>query len=179
MSDSAPVTWFIEDPTTLLIAGGIAILVLVGFFFKTGRGVLLLALAGVAAIMLLAVLIDSLVVTDREAIANIIYQSAVAAEENRLSDLKAYISPIADAVRREADHWIGRVKLETVYITAMRVDLNRQANPPAAQAVFRVLARGTMSDRTMTVGGGYSGLVTVDFEKQGDRWWVTGVQHEP
>jgi hypothetical protein len=179
MSDSAPVTWFTEDPTTLLIAGGITLVVLLGFFFKTGRGVLLLAMAGVAGLMLLAVVIDRIIVTDREAVENIIYKCAALAEENRLNELKEFISPTATAVRREADQWIGRAKLEAVYITAMRVDLNRQANPPAAQAVLHVIARGSLNDRNMPVAGGYNGTVTVDFEKQGDRWWVNGVQHEP
>jgi hypothetical protein len=179
MSDSAPVTWFTEDPTTLFIAGGVAILVLLGFFFKSGRGVLLLAIGGVVLLMLLAVLIDALVVTDREAVEGIIYKCAAAAEANQLNEIKAFIAPQANAVRAEADRWIGRVKFEWVSITALRVDLNRTANPPTAQAVFRVLARGTMSDRTMSYGGAASSLVTVDFIKQGDRWWVTGVAHEP
>ena len=179
MSDSAPVTWFTEDPTTLFIAGGVAIIVLLGFFFKSGRGVLLLAIGGVVLLMLLALLIDALVITDREAIENIIYKSAEAAEANRLNEIKEFIAPGASAVRAEADRWIGHIKLEWVSITAMRVDLNKTANPPKAEAVFRVLARGTMSDRNMTIGGGTSSLVTVDFVKQGDRWWVNGVAHEP
>ena len=51
MSDSAPIIWFTEDTTTLFIAGGIAIVVLLGFFFKTGRGALLLAMAGVFGVL--------------------------------------------------------------------------------------------------------------------------------
>jgi hypothetical protein len=179
MSDSVPVTWFTEDPMPLLIACGVAILVLLGFFFKSGRGVLLLAIGGVVLLMALAVLIDALVVTDREAVEGIIYKCAAAAEANQLNEIKAFIAPQANTVRTEADRWIGHVKLEFVSITALRVDLNRTANPPTAQAVFRVLARGAVTDRTMNYAGPASSLVTVDFIKQGNRWWVSGVEHEP
>jgi hypothetical protein len=179
MSDSAPVTWFTEDPTMLLIACGVAILVLLGFFFKSGRGVLLLAIGGVVLLMLVAVLIDALVVTDREAVEGIIYKCAAAAEANQMNEIRDNIAPSATAVRREADRWIGQARLETVYITAMRVEVNQQANPPTAQAVFHVIARGSLNDRNMPVAGGYNGVATVDFVKEGNRWWVNGVVHEP
>ena len=45
---------------------------------KTGRGLVLVAMAAVAAFMGLAVLVDALVVTDRERVENVIYEAAAA-----------------------------------------------------------------------------------------------------
>jgi hypothetical protein len=179
MTYSAPVTWFTEDPTTLLIICGVAILVLLGFFFKSGRGVLLLAIGGVVLLMALALLVDALVATDREAVESVIYKCAAAAEANQMNEIRDQIAPAANAVRREADRWIGQARLTSVYITAMRVEVNRQANPPTAQAIFHVIAQGSLNDRNMPIAGAYNGVATVDFVKQGNRWWVNGVVHEP
>src|SRR5215813_10738404 len=107
MSDSAPIIWFTEDPTPILVGGGLILLVLGGFFLKSGRGIILLAMALVALTMGLAVLIDRLVVTDREAVANTIYDAAAMAERNDLNGVMEIISSDAPEVRAEARHWIG------------------------------------------------------------------------
>jgi hypothetical protein len=99
MFDSAPFTWFTENPLPILIGGGVVLLVLLVLLLKTGRGVILTAMLGVAVVMGLAVLIDRLVVTDRERIANVIYQGAAAAQRNDLDAIVDLISPSASDVR--------------------------------------------------------------------------------
>src|SRR5262245_66549345 len=93
-------TWLTEDPTPILIAGGIALIVLLVALLKTGRGVVLMAMVGVALLMGLALLIDKLVVTDRESAADVIYQAAAAAEENKPEVVLSFISPSAPADRK-------------------------------------------------------------------------------
>jgi hypothetical protein len=108
VSDSAPITWFTEDPTPIIVGGILCLFVLGMFFLKSGRGIILVGMACVAQIMGLAVLIDHLVVTDREQVANVIYQAAAAAERNDLEAVTAFISPSATEVKAEARHWISR-----------------------------------------------------------------------
>ncbi len=93
MTDSAPIIWFTENPTPILVGGGLALLVLAGFFLKSGRAAILIAMALVAAVMGLAVLTDRLIVTDREQVANTIYDAAAAAERNELNAVMDIISP--------------------------------------------------------------------------------------
>ena len=93
MSDSAPITWFTENPAPILIAGIVVLLALGGIFLKSGRGFLLVAMAGVASFMAVAVLIDHLVVTDREQVANTIYMMAAAAERNDLNAVIDHVDP--------------------------------------------------------------------------------------
>ena len=165
MSDSAPITWFTENPTPIFTIGGIALIILLVLFLKSGRAVILMAMAGVVLFMALAVLIDRLVVTDREQVANVIYRGAVDAQRNDLNAIMAIISPSAAQVRDEARHWIGQAKLEDVSISAMDVQLNRTANPPTATADFRVYARGQILDRGTPYPANYLGHLTVHFQR--------------
>jgi len=179
MLDSAPFTWFTENPLPILIGGGVLLLVLLVMLLKTGRGVILTAMLGVAIIMGLALLIDRLVVTDRERVANLVYDAAAAAQRNEIEPIIANILPSATAIRAEARHWIGQAKLSDVTITNMRVDLDRAARPPAAMAVFRVIAKGEVRDRTAVYPGDYFGVITAHFVRQEGRWMLSDYQHDP
>jgi hypothetical protein len=181
MLDSAPLTWFTENPLPILICGAVVLLVLLVLLLKTGRGAILTAMLAVAVVMGLAVLIDRLVVTDREKIANVIYAGAAAAQRNDLEAVIDLISPDAAGVRAEARRWIGQgghARLDEVNITAMEVTLNRATNPPTGTARFRVFARGQVIDREGTFGGPYTEILTVHFRREGDRWMVTGYERE-
>jgi len=179
MFDSAPFTWFTENPLPILIGGGVVLLVLLVLLLKSGRGVILTAMLGVAIVMGLAVLIDRLVVTDRERVAKLVYEAAAAAQRNEIEPIIANILPSATAIRAEARRWIGQVKLSDVTITNMRVDLDRAARPPAATAVFRVIAKGEVRDRTAVYPGDYFGVITAHFVRQDDRWMLSDYQHDP
>lgn len=178
MSDTAPIIWFTENPTPILVSGGLVLLVLAGFFLKSGRAGILIAMAVVAAVMGLAVLIDHLVVTDREAVANTIYDAAAAAERNDLNAVMDIISPRPPEVKAEAQRWIGQAKVESVSISAMEVTLNREAKPMTARAEFRVFATGQLTDRTMPYPIKYLGRLNVNFVQSGKRWLVTEYERD-
>jgi len=166
-------TWFTEDPTPILIAGGIALAVLLVLLLKTGRGIVLVAMGGVIVLMVLALLIDKFVVTDRERVANVIYQAAAAAEQNKPEVVLSFISPSAPGVKAEAQHWIGRAKkLETVNISAMEVTLDDKAQPPEATAEFRLFARGEVREGQSTYPGQYLGRVWVKLRREAEGWRV-------
>jgi hypothetical protein len=179
MFESAPFTWFTENPLPILTGGGVVLLVLLVLLLKTGRGAILTAMLGVAILMGLAVLIDRLVVTDRERVANLVYEAAAAAQRNEIEPIIANILPSATAVRAEARRWIGQARLSDVTITNMRVDLDRGAKPPVATAVFRVIAKGEIRDRTAVYPGDYFGLITAHFVRSEDRWMLADYEHEP
>ena len=136
-------------------------------------------MAGVALFMGLTVLIDKLVVTDRERIESVIYAAAAAAEQNKLDAVVEFISPSVPAVRHEAEHWIRQAKLDDVTITNMRIVLDRSTNPPTALAVFRVIAQGQLRDRSAVYPGTYFGLITAHFRLEAGKWMLIDYQHEP
>jgi len=178
MWDSAPIIWFTEDPTPILVCGGLVLLVLGGFFLKSGRAGVLIAAALVVMVMGAAVLIDRFVVTDREQVANTIYDAAAAAERNDLNAVTDFISPTAPEVKEEARRWIGQAKIESVNISAMEVTLDRAAKPMTATAEFRVFATGQLTDRSMLYPFKYLSRLDVKLMQSGKRWLVTGYERD-
>ena len=59
-------TWLVEDPTPTLVAAALIEAVLVLALVKTGRGVLLWAVGGVALLAVALLALEWLVVTDKE-----------------------------------------------------------------------------------------------------------------
>ncbi|HTQ38780.1 MAG TPA: hypothetical protein VMJ32_07115 [Pirellulales bacterium] len=177
MSDSAPLTWFTENPTPILIGGGLILAALGVLFLKHGRVWILLSMASVALVMGLAVLVDHLVVTEREQVANVIYDAAAAGERNDFDACLACISPTAGEVKAEAERWIGRAKFDSVSISAMEVTLDRTASPMTATAEFRVFATGQITDRDAPYPFQYLSHLEVKLQKQANRWLVVNYQH--
>lgn len=178
MWDSAPIIWFTEDPTPILVCGGLVLLVLGGLFLKSGRAGVLIAAALVAVVMGAAVLIDRFVVTDREQVANTIYGAAAAAERNDLNAVADFISPTAPEVKAEARRWIGQAKIESVSISAMEVTLDRAAKPMTATAEFRVFATGQLTDRSMPYPFKYLSRLEVKLMQSGKQWLVTAYERD-
>ena len=178
MSDSAPITWFTENPAPILIAGIVVLLALGGIFLKSGRGILLFAMAGVAGFMALAVLIDHLVVTDREQVANTIYEMAAAAPRNDLNAVIDHIDPQAGEVRGEARRWIGQVRLDSVSISAMDVTVDHATSPLQATAEFRVFARGEFVGHNLSGPAQYLGRLIVQFRRQDNHWLVIAYERD-
>ncbi|HZZ28352.1 MAG TPA: hypothetical protein VFE46_10160 [Pirellulales bacterium] len=178
MADSALITWFTEDPTPILIGGGVILFVLGVLFLKYGRAGILVAMAGIALVMGSAMLIDHLVVTEREQVANVIYNAADAAERNDFDACLACISPMATEVKTEARHWIAQAKFDSVSISGMEVKLDRTTNPMTATAEFRAFATGLFSDRGSPYPFKYVSHLAVKLQKQGTHWLVMNYQHD-
>ena len=71
-------TWLLADQITIIVGTAAVALLLAIIAWKTGRGVLLLAVIGVVSLGGVLVLIEFLVVTDREKIYDTIDQLAAA-----------------------------------------------------------------------------------------------------
>lgn len=177
MLDSPPITWFTENPTPILVTGGMVLMLLAVFFLKSGRLVLLWPAGAVLAFMGITVLVDKLVVTDRERVQNVIYDAAAAAEKNHLNEVIDYISPSATKVREEAQRWIGQAKLESVTIAQLEVTVDKSKQPFTATAHFWVQAQGE-AHTAAAIYRNYIGRLVVEFKKEGDRWLVTAYQRD-
>ena len=176
MLDSAPITWFTEDPTPIFILGGIMLAVLFVHLMKTGRGLVLVAMAAVAAFMGLAVLVDALVVTDRERVENVIYEAAAAAEHNNLDAVAVFVSPSAPLIKADIRHWIGQLKIESVTIGGLDVSVDHTTSPPTAAAKFWYVGQGQWR-RGVTVFERIPGKLKVDFRLENNQWRVIGYEH--
>jgi hypothetical protein len=168
-------SWFTDNPMPVFVICGITLLVLLGLLLKTGRGVILLAMAGVMLCIVTAIVIDSLVVTDRELVEQTLYDAATAAETNNLDLMAKFISPSVPHLNGQIRSWISQAVLESVNLNSIDIEVNESKKPPTAVANFWFVARGHLK-RGDTVYNNFPGRLTVNFQKEGTRWLVTDYQ---
>lgn len=166
-------SWLFEDPTTLIVAG-LLIEVLLGVaLFKSGRAALVLVMLGVLVLVGSGVVIERLVVTDREEVEETFDGICRALMANDAKAVLSYIDPMAADIRSHIQSVLPQAQVTDARVYDLIVDVQRHVAPPRAQAHFV----GRVKGRFRGAGqGGSEGLVlrrfTVDLRKQGDRWLV-------
>lgn len=164
-------SWLVEDPTPILILGGIGAAIFAAVVFFTGRVVYLTG-AGIAlAVMGMALLTDYLVITDRERIEDVIAAGAAAMEANRVDDVLKLVSPKATKLHELARSTMQMVTFQRIRVTTTpKITINPLTSPKSAEASFTAVAD--------VKGAGFGELkvprrVEIKFEWQDDRWIVT------
>jgi hypothetical protein len=167
-------SWLLEEPWTVIGLGAFAEVLLAVAFFNTRRGAVLVGMGGVVIVVLLLVLLEWLVVTDREAAENTIYDAAKAAQSGDAERLLAFIAPEAQQVRSDVRSYMGWVELRSVSINALEVRLDR-GTPPMAVANFT--ARVSLASKSMELTHEENILpMEVTLRKEGDKWLVTAYE---
>jgi hypothetical protein len=169
--------WVFEGPWPLLLTGVIVEAILVIALVRTGRAVLLWAIAGAGLLTGGLLVAERAIVTDNERIADTLDGIARAAEANDLDAILAHVAPNATAVRRMATDGLSQVTVREAHVGGLEIKINDKTSEPAALATFigrfRVTPRGggSMGHETF-VGRFQVGLV-----KQNDRWLVVSLDH--
>lgn len=137
-------TWLLEDQLTIILGTVFVAVMLTLAAWKTGRGVLLLAAVGASLLGGGLVLVEWLVVTDREKIYDVIDQVAAAVEANDVEAASRHIStsPTAMGIPREVQGAMASGSFSKVQISSDRkIKINRHTNPPTATATFTAWAQ--------------------------------------
>jgi hypothetical protein len=166
-------TILFENPWWIIFIGAIIEAVLGIVLFRTGRGVLLWVMLGVLALTLLGVLIERLVVTERERVEMTLDGITAALEANDLNRVLSYVSPDATQTRRRATWAMGRIEVQSARIYNLEISINRLTSPPTAKAAF--FGHLSYRDRQGEIPyNNYGSKFVVDLRKQGEVWVVTG-----
>jgi hypothetical protein len=164
-------SFLLEEPWTVIGLGIFAELLLAVAFFKTRRGAVLVGMGGVLIAVLLLMLLEWFVVTEREAVENTIYDAAKAAQSGKAEQLLAFIAPEARQIRDQVRSYMGSVELRSVSIHTLEVRLDR-GTPPMAVASFT--ARVSVDAKSVTLAREeYLLSMDVTLHKEGDKWLVT------
>jgi hypothetical protein len=167
---------FLESPWPILIVGLVLEMVLAIGLFRTGRGVVLVAMGGVALVVLLGVLIERSTVTDTKRIRQTFEAAAAGLQANNARQVDAWIVPGADGdVARNLVGWaLSQAEFLELTVRNLEVKFNYQMSPPTAETTFTVWVRGM--DRSGTVPGEISRPVAmnVKLRKESGRWLVFG-----
>ena len=166
---------FLESPWPILIVGLIIEMVLAIGLFRTGRGAVLVAMGGVALLVLLGVLIGIWSPTDTKRVRQTLETAAAGLQANNAKQVDACIVPDADGNRaRELVVWaLSQAEFRELTIRNLEVKFNSQVSPPTAETTFTVWVRGT--DRSHTIGEIYQPVkMDVKLRKESGRWLVFG-----
>ena len=168
---------FLESPWPILLIGIAVEAVLAVMLLRTGQGRMLWAMLGVAAVVLVGLAVERLVVTDREAVENTLDACVAAVKANDINRLLECISPAAPQVRAEARFVLDRFEVQKAALTDLEITINRLTNPPTAKAKFRAIGAGRDRKGEFPYQG-FAEIVTVELRLEGDRWLVSGYQPE-
>ena len=164
-------TWLVEDPTLILTAGLLIELLLGVALFQTGRGAILAAMVGVLLGVAGLLIVERVVVTDRERVAQVLdeaVEAAIAGDVQRVLDT---LSPNATEARNRLERVLQRYEVRDVKLRQMRIVVERRVDPPLAEATFRAVVSGRdragrLPRETMV------GRVTVELRLEDGQWCV-------
>ncbi len=160
-------TWLLESPWPALAGGIFAEVALVATFMSTGRVRMVGWMAVVAALTGGLLLIEWLVVTDREQISADVHAAAAAVEKGDVNGVLSFVSPSAIALQAKA-RLVTALGLREVRVADdMKIYIRGDVDPPQAQVTCTVI---------VVPGMGYQGKVPVNvtafFRKQEGKWRV-------
>jgi hypothetical protein len=164
---------FTEKPVALAVLGAIcAIFPLLVFLSRRTLGSLF-ALAGVLVLTLGLILVERLIVTDREAILTQQQGVLAAVEANDLRKTLTYIDPAAAAVRSDAQTLMPQVKVNRARrLGDVEVKLDPTSNKADATTTFRGFLEGVHTGSGLHFG--YMDQVDIHWAKQNEKWLITG-----
>jgi len=167
-------TIFLESPIPILCIGLLAEAVLGLIMLRTGRGVIFWPMGGVLLLVLGGVLLEWLVVTEKERVAEAIDGAAAALEANDEKAMTLYLAKEAANLRAEV-HWaMTRVEFTKAKITRLEIDINELSSPPTAKVHVQGYLmfndrKGEYPYHTQPVKE-----LTLDLRRDSDRWVITG-----
>ncbi|MFZ5831296.1 MAG: hypothetical protein ACOY3P_14490 [Planctomycetota bacterium] len=161
-----------EDPTPIYMAGGVIEIALAFLYVRTGRPIFVLVMAGVLLATVLGVVVERVVVTDRERLEQTIDEAAMAVVSNDYDRLASFIAPDATHLQQLARWGFSQAEFSQVRITDQQITIDRAADPLTAQAkIFGVFYFKHRSGQWPY--DKYPANGTIFFRLENDRWLAT------
>jgi ketosteroid isomerase-like protein len=163
---------FVENPIFWIAVTVLLEAILAVMLVKTGRGALVGAMIGVLVLGAAGLLLERVVVTEREEVEAAFEEIAAALERNDVPGVMACLASDASQLRTEASSRMPRVEISDARIRDLKVSFNRRANPPTARADFKAIVEAR--DKKGEVP--YEHFIrqfSVGLRREGDRWLLT------
>ena len=135
-------------------------------------GYLLWAMLGVAAFVLLGLLVERLVVTDRKAGGDDARRRRGRREGQRSEPPAGLHFSHGEEARDYARLVLGRVEVEDAHIHDLEITINRLTSPRTAKAKFLAVGKGRDRKNEFPYQG-FARRVVVELRREGGRWLVT------
>ena len=165
-------TTLLENPMPAIFVGIIAEAVLATVFVSTRRGVILLAMLGVLALVFVGVGLEWLVVTEVERVENTLDGAADGLVSGKLPRVLDYVAESAHETQLRAAWALSMFDFTQISIHNLDISINELTSPPTATAEFNVILHyipkmEEIPYRTYRMG------FTVELRRVDDRWLIT------
>ena len=170
-------TRFAESPVPYLLIGLAVESILLILYVQTRRGWVLGVMVLVLLLTAAGVIGERVVVTDREAVEQAVYDLAAAVEANDLPAVLNRLSPLALQARLDAQQKLALVEVELARVVGpMEITFFRDTPPPTARVEFRAVARVKESRSGMAGGGAFDFVLT--FRQEDGKWLLLGYTYQ-
>ena len=161
----------LETPVPIILFGILAEAVLGLILLRTGRGVLLWVMIGVAVLVAAGVGLERMVVTERERIEAVLEAAVAAVAANDKDAVLVHVDP-DDKETRRLVHWaFGRAKFTEAKITRLEISFKELASPPRATAKLSGMVSFQESSG-LTAYETYPVSFSIDLRRTGDTWLI-------
>lgn len=162
-----------ESPIPIFLLGLILFFIFAVFYAQTRKMIWLWLLAAPITLAGLAVAIDWMFQSDREAITERLEGAVAALKANDLDETLSYISPEAKQTRVLTEMGLTKHHVSFARIRSVDIQVNRSTRPPSAQVSFIGSGSGHFNDGDFQ---GISAPVTVDvlvpYRLENDKWMI-------
>jgi hypothetical protein len=165
-------TSLLENPMPILFFGVFVEAILAGILVHTRRGVLLVPITGVALLVLGGLIVERLVVTERERVEAALDEAVDGLNANDLDRVLGCLSDQAEHTRRRAEWAMARVEFTNVTIHGLEITINDLTSPPTAEARFNGVAHYRDRQGEFPYEH-YAARFIVQLQLEDNRWRIT------
>ncbi len=173
--------WPFDQPLYIVVTGIVLGVIVGGLWTASGRKEMLYALGGVVALTVIWLIVERLVVTDREAIRATLGQIARDVQDNDLNRLMGHIAKGNPSLAQKARAEMPNYKFTECRVTKVHeTDVDAGSEPRSAIVEFNVLASGTFRQGSLEVSDTVPRWVRLQMVREEDgRWRVQDYEHGP
>lgn len=174
-------TWLYEQPLVIVVIGIVVLLGLGVAWSSTGRKELAIAAGLALLLVIVALAIERLVVTDGEAIRQTLQEIAHDVATNNHRALLRHIADSAPELKQRANKEMPNYKFTDCRVTRIHnIQIDAGGAPKAAVVEFNVVASGSFHYEGMDLNdSNVARWVRLHFVKDKDgRWKVEDYQHD-
>jgi hypothetical protein len=170
--------WLYEQPLTIVALGVVLILALGGAWSASGRKELLIACGAVFVLLVAGLIVEKIIVTDREAVRATVLQIARDVQQNDRRAVLAHIHSGSPQLRKQAEAELPKYQFTELRITKIHlIDVDRQAEPRSAIVEFNVIGSG--SERGGVEMDHIAQWIKLHMLREKDgRWTVADFEHD-
>jgi len=172
--------WLFEQPLIIVFLGVALILGLGAAWSASGRNELLYTAATALALLIVGLVVERLVVTDREAVRATVLQIARDVQSNNRRAVKQHISSTAPQLKQKAEAEMPNYQFTECRVTRIHlVDVDRYVEPRSAMVELNLIVSGTFQHSGFEAEGTFPRWVKLHMLREKDgRWTVADYEHD-